>query len=184
MSRSLSLSDIHLYIGVMKVLLFQVVVVLSLGLWDMPWETDHRAAQLPRLHLPSKHTETIFTFRATYKSTSMNTQLNIPFILLIPKTLLSLSYFSMDSRNEQCCSPPKNFKQRYLIMLWLLMSGINPNPGPAENIATPLEFSNRLGLGIVHLNVRSLLPKLDQVQIWAKTTKADILVISETWLKK
>ncbi len=34
------------------------------------------------------------------------------------------------------------------------------------------------------MNVRSLLPKLDLVRIWAKNTSADIIVISETWLNK
>ncbi len=36
----------------------------------------------------------------------------------------------------------------------------------------------------IHLNVRSLLPKLDMVYIWAKNTNADIIVISESWLNK
>lgn len=42
----------------------------------------------------------------------------------------------------------------------------------------------RSGLGIIYLNVRSLLPKIDFVRVWAQTTNADIIVISESWLNK
>ncbi len=34
----------------------------------------------------------------------------------------------------------------------------------------------------MHINVRSLLPKIDMVRIWAKSTNVDIMVLSETWL--
>ena len=34
------------------------------------------------------------------------------------------------------------------------------------------------------MNVRSLLPKIDMVRIWAKSTSADIMVLSETWLSR
>lgn len=40
------------------------------------------------------------------------------------------------------------------------------------------------GLKCVHLNVCSLLPKLDMVRIWVSSTDADIVIISETWLMK
>ena len=36
----------------------------------------------------------------------------------------------------------------------------------------------------MHVNVRSLFPKIDVIRIWAKTTNEDIMVLSETWLKK
>ncbi len=78
-------------------------------------------------------------------------------------------------------------KRRSLIVLMLLMSGnVSPNPGPhiASNFTTPVELRSRSGLGFIHLNVCSLLPKLDMVYIWAKNTNADIIVISESWLNK
>lgn len=31
---------------------------------------------------------------------------------------------------------------------------------------------------------RSLLPKMDMVRIWVKSTGADVVIISETWLSK
>lgn len=59
-----------------------------------------------------------------------------------------------------------------------MAGNINPNPGPVGNcLSTPLEFSDRSGLGVLHLNVRSLMPKVDHVKIWAKMTKTDILVL-------
>jgi len=48
----------------------------------------------------------------------------------------------------------------------------------------PADFKSRSGLGFIHMNVRSLLPKLDLVRILAENTSADVIVISETWLKK
>lgn len=77
-------------------------------------------------------------------------------------------------------------RKKCLIFLLLLLSGnIELNPGPDINcLSTPIEFKSRSGLGVIHLNVRSLLPKLDLAKIWAKSTDADILVFSETWLKK
>lgn len=72
-------------------------------------------------------------------------------------------------------------------MLMLLMSGnVQPNPGPVSDVTslqTPADFLNRSGIGFVHMNVRSLLPKIDMVRIWAKSTNADIMVLSETWLR-
>lgn len=34
------------------------------------------------------------------------------------------------------------------------------------------------------MNVRSLLPKIDMVRLWAKSTDADVMILSETWLSK
>lgn len=47
---------------------------------------------------------------------------------------------------------------------------------------TPADLKSMSGLKFVHLNVRSLLPKLDMVRIWVSSTDADIVIISETWL--
>ncbi len=73
-----------------------------------------------------------------------------------------------------------------IITLMLLMSGnVQPNPGPGTDmisLQTPADFLNRSGIGFVHINVRSLLPNIDMVRIWAKSTNVDIMVLSETWL--
>lgn len=74
---------------------------------------------------------------------------------------------------------PKHVWQRRLILLMLLMAGnVQSNPGPdTECLYVP---SSLPGLKVVHLNVRSLMPKIDFVRIWAVSTKADIIAISET----
>ena len=50
----------------------------------------------------------------------------------------------------------------------------------------PQTFKQRKGLGLIHLNVRSLLchDKLDHIKILLSQTDADILVVSESWLKE
>uniref|UniRef100_A0A3B3BNA3 Reverse transcriptase domain-containing protein n=1 Tax=Oryzias melastigma TaxID=30732 RepID=A0A3B3BNA3_ORYME len=79
-----------------------------------------------------------------------------------------------------------SMRRKCFILLLLLLSGnIQPNPGPPlDHIGTPNDFKSRSGLGILHINVRSLLPKLDLIKIWVKSTDTDILVLSETWLNK
>ena len=44
------------------------------------------------------------------------------------------------------------------------------------------DFVMQNGLGFIHMNVRSLVSKMDYIMIWALQTKADIFVFSETWL--
>lgn len=64
------------------------------------------------------------------------------------------------------------------ILLLLLLSGnVQPNPGPTlNNIVTPEDLKTRSGLAIIHINVRSLLPKLDFLNIGINATDIDILV--------
>lgn len=71
-------------------------------------------------------------------------------------------------------------------MLLLLLSGnIHPNPGPElAQLQTPEELKSSNGIRFFHLNVRSLVNKLDAVRIWADSTDADIIILTETWLKK
>lgn len=107
-------------------------------------------------------------------------------------TVSDYSFFEFieDSGNDKYY--PAKQKLRCLIMLLLMLSGnVQPNPGPVlgllnnlQSVATPSDFKSRHGLGFIHLNVRSLVPKMDMIRIWANTTNADIIVISETWLKK
>lgn len=122
------------------------------------------------LHRPSKHTSTELSFQAIPITVVMEsrTNLTIVFLLNLQNVVCSAKELCLDFKNGQSVYnlPLKNLKQRCLIMLMLLMAGnINPNPGPVENcLSTPLEFSDRSGLGVLHLNVRSLMPKLDQIR--------------------
>ena len=45
------------------------------------------------------------------------------------------------------------------------------------------DLRNYKGLKVVHLNVRSLVKKIDQIRLLVDGAGIDILTISETWLK-
>jgi len=80
--------------------------------------------------------------------------------------------------------------RRIVIILMLFISGnIHPNPGPdtASHAVPKLAFSDfcdRTCMGFLHINIRSLLPKLDLLSSWVHTVTPDVLAISESWLKK
>lgn len=71
-----------------------------------------------------------------------------------------------------------------LIILILLSGDVHPNPGPdshtssisSSNLSTV--FSHNLN--IIHLNIQSILPKLDILE--AEMQQYDILIFTETWL--
>lgn len=105
-----------------------------------------------------------------------------------PKDLrISIHGTNADKRSSN--APCKKLvKQRCFLLLLLLMSGnVKPNPGPdnTASFTTPAEFKERLsGIGFLHINVRSLASKMDTLRIWARSTNADVIVISETWLSR
>ena len=41
---------------------------------------------------------------------------------------------------------------------------------------------DRKGMHFIHLNIRSLLPKMSEIRIIAQRTKAAVIAMSETWL--
>ena len=71
-------------------------------------------------------------------------------------------------------------------MLLLLSGDISLNPGPVHQ-DTPQclnewnVFKNR-GLHFIHLNINSLLPKIDELRYIAKSTNAAVIGISESKL--
>ena len=80
----------------------------------------------------------------------------------------------------------------WLITLILSQSGdVHPNPGPdsassylSSSINENSRFDNSLreNISIVHINIQSLLPKLDILSI--ELQPYDIVVITETWLSR
>ena len=46
------------------------------------------------------------------------------------------------------------------------------------------DFCSHKSLGFLHVNTRSLLPKMDQLKVWVHSSNPDVLVITETWLRK
>lgn len=100
---------------------------------------------------------------------------------ILPEDLL-LDFVNGRSGKDSSC---KGTMLRCVVFLLLLISGnIHPNPGPdIQCLSTLFDFKNISGLGL-HLNVRSLDAKMDTVKIWVASTDADIIVISEIWLRK
>lgn len=110
----------------------------------------------------------------------------LPHVLLVPDTFVSNDFHYAASKSKNAKKP----LSRMLILLLLLISGnVNMNPGPDLNsesllhLGTPTDFANRKGLGFLHINTRSLLPKLDSFRTWFMVANPDVVVVSETWLK-
>ena len=77
----------------------------------------------------------------------------------------------------------KNDNSFYPLLL-LLLGDISLNPGPFSNPQLFKQeewqaFSNR-GLRLIHLNIDSLLPKIDELRFIAKRTNAAVIGISES----
>ena len=73
----------------------------------------------------------------------------------------------------------------WLISLIVLSNDVESNPGPNAVVDTSMSSSISSdillsGLSIMHINIQSLRPKLDILEIEAQPY--DILVLSETWL--
>ena len=66
--------------------------------------------------------------------------------------------------------------------LVLLSVDVSLNPGPTENLYDTAEIPKLRGLKIAHLNVRSILNKMDDVRSLAHNKRFDIFTFSETWL--
>ena len=102
-------------------------------------------------------------------------------------TMLQMISASLDPSHAYSLSDVLRNKSRVLVILLLLLSGnIESNPGPltCSNLPTPADFKVRNGLGFMHMNVRSLVPEIDLIRVWVLTSDPDVLVLSETWLKK
>ena len=71
----------------------------------------------------------------------------------------------------------------YLKMLLILSGDINLNPGPV-NIHQikdhKFEVFTRKGLHFIHLNINSLLPKIDELRHIAKNSNTAVIGISES----
>ena len=70
-----------------------------------------------------------------------------------------------------------------LALSFILLAGdINPLPGPGNVSDVPTINFKAIGLSVIHLNVRSLLRKMDQLRLLSERNGADIITLSETWL--
>ena len=85
-------------------------------------------------------------------------------------------------------SKVKYKKTHFLFQHLLLLSGdISLNPGPNQeyqlNNGTWSPFKKR-GLHFLHININSLLPKIDELRSIAQKSKAAVIGITETKLDK
>ena len=84
---------------------------------------------------------------------------------------------------------------RLLLTLSLLMCGdVHPCPGPSqvnssnsnshnsEGHSSQFECFKQKGLHFIHINVRSLIPKVDELRLIARNSNAAVIGVSETWL--
>ena len=76
----------------------------------------------------------------------------------------------------------KNHSNFYQLLL-MLSGDINPNPGPQEpQIENVWEIFNKKGLHFLHININSLLPKIDEVRSIAEKSNAAVIGITESKL--
>ena len=71
----------------------------------------------------------------------------------------------------------------YSKMALLLSGDINLNPGPVAILQLndpKFEVFNNKGLHLIHLNINSLLPKIDELYNIAKCSNAAVIRITET----
>ena len=68
-----------------------------------------------------------------------------------------------------------------LVAVLIRLSGDDEtNPGPFN---FEVKECRTRGLKVCHLNVRSLLPKIDSLRLFIRKNPFDVIAISETWLK-
>ena len=74
----------------------------------------------------------------------------------------------------------KLFLNASIAVILIQLSGdVESNPGPKFEIKKCLTR----GLKVSHLNIRSLLPKIDSLRLFIDKNPFDIVALSETWLK-
>ena len=76
-----------------------------------------------------------------------------------------------------------------IVLLLLISRNVHVHPGPstaavADSDFCFTDFCPHKSLGFLHVNTRSLLPEMDQLKAWVHSSNPDVLVITETWLRK
>ena len=98
--------------------------------------------------------------------------------------------FSRTSSTTQCSLSHKVTAGLYIIKisfaasyLVLLAGDVSPNPGPVSDFHN-VGFSKTRGLKLAHLNVRSLVNKIDHddIRYFINKNPFDIFTITESWL--
>ena len=74
---------------------------------------------------------------------------------------------------------------KYFTSILLLFGDISLNPGPPHNSqidSLSWNVFNKKGLHFLHINVNSILPKIEEIRFIAKKSKVTVISISETKL--
>ena len=79
-----------------------------------------------------------------------------------------------------CCFVRKSVIAYLLIYL---ANDVELNPGPDASSLTLKSFTRSRGLKVAHINIRSIMGKLDLLKLLLMEKPIDILAVSETWLK-
>ena len=107
-----------------------------------------------------------FTIESIYESNYVSQQ-------LLKSNLCLLAISKMKYRNHFL----------FFQLLLLLSGDISPNPGPQNpQVDKMWEPFKKSGLHFVHINVNSLLPKIDEVRSIAQKTNAALIGITESKL--
>lgn len=98
----------------------------------------------------------------------------------------------LDLSQLQCTQQPEGITTipQLLFKSPLVIPGFNSKPVKAQkrrsclrkNPVTLCQLGRIRGFKICHLNMRSLVPKLDEFKIMLAQTKAHVMAISESWL--
>ena len=59
-----------------------------------------------------------------------------------------------------------------------------PSSTPIPQVISFVDFCNRKSISIMHVNIRSLLPKFVLFTALAHSANPDVLAVSESWLRK
>ena len=89
-------------------------------------------------------------------------------------------YYTTESLKADSYTYSKCCLSKWLQICLLLCGDVHPCPGPFSS--KDYSFSKQRGLHFLHLNVRSLLPDIDEVRLLFRETNAVCVGITETWL--
>ena len=76
----------------------------------------------------------------------------------------------LDSRHDDA---------RFVLALLLCSGDINPNPAPGA-----FNYTFRKGFKIAHVNIRSIVGKIDELRLFMSNKSLDVLCVSESWLSE
>ena len=90
---------------------------------------------------------------------------------------------NMPGNSKRITSKRSTSTLAYFLCMSLLLTGgnVERNPGPVRQ-GQNLKLCTEKGLRICHLNIRSLVNKIDEIKVFCETHKPHALCLNETWL--